>query len=51
MYETHYLWSPLYQPWETWEAWRAEYRTRVVEVQAISEEQAARRTAQGGRGW
>jgi hypothetical protein len=28
----------MYQPWETWKAWLAEYRVLVMEAQAIAEE-------------
>ena len=38
IWKTHYLSSPMYQPWETWEAWLAEYRALVIEVQAMAEE-------------
>jgi len=38
LWETHYLRSPMYQPWETWEAWLAEYRALVIEAQAMAEE-------------
>jgi hypothetical protein len=37
IWDTYYRRSPMYQPWGTWEAWLAEYRALVLEVQAIAE--------------
>ncbi len=38
IWETYYLPRPLYESWETWHAWLAEYRALVRDVQDISEE-------------
>jgi hypothetical protein len=38
LWETHYQRCPMYQPWDTWEAWLAEYRALVVEVQGLADE-------------
>lgn len=41
LWEVHYLPRALYQPWETWHAWLAEYRTLVLDVQDIYEDHHA----------
>ena len=35
LWRRFYFPKPLYQPLATWEAWQAEYRTLVIDVQAI----------------
>jgi hypothetical protein len=39
LWEQHYRCRAIYEPWGTWEAWLAEFRTLIVEAQAIAEEQ------------
>lgn len=39
IWETHYRCRALYEPLDTWQAWPAEFRTLIVEVQAIAQEQ------------
>jgi len=43
IWETTYLPRPLYDSWETWHAWLAEYRALVRDVQDIYEEHHGRR--------
>ena len=42
IWETYYLPRPLYEPWDTWRAWLAEYREIVHDVQDIYEEHSGR---------
>jgi len=42
IWETYYLPRPLYEPWDTWRAWLAEYREIVRDVQDIYEEHHGR---------
>jgi len=43
IWETYYLPRPLYQPWDSWQGWMAEYREIVRDVQNIYEEHHGRR--------
>jgi hypothetical protein len=39
IWETSYVPRALYAPWESWQAWMAEYRTLVATVQEVYEAQ------------
>jgi hypothetical protein len=43
IWETDYRPRPLYESWETWQAWMSEYRALVRDVQDIYEECHGRR--------
>jgi hypothetical protein len=36
IWQRHYLPSPLYEPYQTWEQWLSEFRMLIVEVQEIA---------------
>ena len=35
IWETYYLLRSAYEPWDTWQAWTAEYRTLVATAQGV----------------
>ena len=44
IWESAYLPRALFEPWEGWQAWIAEYRTLVVTAQEVYEMQYGRRS-------